>query len=134
MSTVNSIAVNTAPSVAQVAGTQGGATATPVISTSGTNATVLKSTAGGHVYSWNLFNNAAYAVYVHFYDMTTTPNVGTSPVYFPLEIGAGQTATLNHAVGIVFHNGIAFSITKAAANSDTTVIAANDVVGHITTA
>ena len=133
MATVNSISVGQGlpQQVYQIATTTGGATGTPVISAAGTNATSIKSTAGGHLYAYDLFNNAAYAVFMHFYDVTTVPTPGTTAVAFPIGIPAGGRAQMSLPTGLVFKNGIAYSITKAGTNSDTTAVAANDVTGYI---
>lgn len=95
-----------------------------------TNATSVKATPG-QVYKGQLYNNAAYAVFLKFYNKASAPTVGTDiPV---IVVGVPATAT-GAAVsfdldGFNFSLGIAYAITKLIADSDTTVVVANDLQG-----
>ena len=101
-----------------------------------TNANNIKPTAGA-VYGFFFASKlaAATARYVKFYDKAAAPVVGTDTPLFTVPVVAttGQVgeAELEISMGIPFKNGIAYAITGAIADSDTTVCAADDVHGFI---
>lgn len=94
-----------------------------------TNATSTKASAGV-VYQWQFTNVAAYPVYIKFYNKASAPTVGTDVPILKVAVPAGAMATMPHGPGVTFSTGIAYAITKLVADSDTTVVAAGDVVGH----
>lgn len=95
-----------------------------------TNATSVKASAGV-TYGWSLYNKAAAAVYVKFYDKASAPTVGTDTPLFILGIPAGARVDIRNDLGIPFANGIAYGITTGVADSDVTAPVANDVTGVI---
>jgi hypothetical protein len=105
-------------------------TASRVHSAATTNATSLKASAGV-VRSIDLFNNAAYAVFVKFYNKATAPAVGTDVPLWTIPLPAGSGYSKQYFVGLPFSTGIAYAITKVQADADTTAIAADDVTGII---
>jgi hypothetical protein len=107
-----------------------GSTVSRVVSAATTNATSLKASAG-NIYSLDLFNVAAYDIFVKFYNKASAPTVGTdTPVWtIPIKSGTGYSRHFLH--GLNFATGIAYAITKLQADSDTTVIAASDVTGIV---
>lgn len=101
-----------------------------VVSAATTNAANIKSSAGV-VRGWCIFNNAAYPVYVKFYNTNGTPTAGTGVLYtIGIQAGEDSTVDLDEGLGL-FSSGIGISITKGIADSDTTATAANDCVANI---
>jgi hypothetical protein len=107
-----------------------GATATRVVSAATTNATSIKGTAGNLV-NVDLFNVAAYDVFVKLYNKASAPTVGTDTPVWTVPIKAGQGYARTFQLGKSFPTGIALAITKLQADSDTTAVAAGDVTGAI---
>lgn len=107
-----------------VAGISGGATASHTISASGTNATSLKASAG-QVYNLQVSNAAASACYFRFYNLASSPTVGSSTVYKTIQVPANGTVVAAWPDGLAFSTGIAWSCTGAIGDSDTTSISTN---------
>ena len=105
-------------------------TNTRVVAAATTNAVNLKA-AVGNIGRVELFNNAAYTVFVKIYNKATAPTVGTdTPTWtIPIAPGSGYSASLS--LGYYLSAGISYAITKLQADSDTTVLAAGDVTGFI---
>jgi hypothetical protein len=94
-----------------------------------TNATSVKATAGT-LKGWYLFNSATSLRYVKFYDKASAPTVGTDTPAFTLPLPASSGS--NVRLPIDFLVGIAYAITGAVADNDTTAVSANDVHGVLT--
>lgn len=93
-----------------------------------TNATNVKTSAG-RVYSVQLLNTAAYPVYLVLYDSAASPPVpGTTTIRKKIPVPAGAAYQGDWAVGLSFANGIGYALTKLAADADTTVLVAGDVL------
>lgn len=100
------------------------------ISAATTNATSVKGTPGRMLFGV-FFNFAAATRYIKFYDKATAPTVGTDIPVLVLVAGASGVANFPaYAAGVKFNLGIAFAVTVNAAISDTTAVAAQDVVGQ----
>lgn len=99
-------------------------------SSASTNATLLKNS-GGRIYGYQFANTSAAWRYVKFYNLTTLPVPGTSAVYYTVPLAPNSCTDLEQAVPIAHTVGIGYAITAGAADNDTTVVAAGDVVGHI---
>ena len=82
--------------------------------------------------SIDVYNEAAYSVYLKFYDKATTPVAGTDVPFWTIPIPPNSGYTKYWPFGIPLTNGLGYAITKLKADSDTTVIAASDVVGMLT--
>jgi hypothetical protein len=110
--------------------TTNGLTASRVVAAATTNATSLKATPG-NIVAIDLFNVAAYMVFVKLYNKASAPTVGTdTPVWtIPIPSSGGFSVVFNE--GEYFSTGIAFAITKLQADSDTTALVAGDVTGRI---
>lgn len=80
---------------------------------------------------YSFYNAAAYAVFVKFYDKATAPVAGTDTPAFTVGIAAGGRAEVQFPKGLQFGTGLGFAITKLVADSDTTVVVAEDVNGVI---
>jgi len=105
-----------------------------VLAAASTNATNLKSKPG-NLYGFYFENNAAYDVYVKFYDKASAPTVGTDVPVFTVKVPTGSNASpatmMLDGLGTAFANGISYAATKLFADTDTTVLVANDVQGFI---
>lgn len=73
-------------------------------------------------------NVAASIRYLKLYNKASLPTVGTDTPVLVLPIPAGGIVSgIDSPIGIMFNNGISYAITGAAADTDTTAIAAGDV-------
>lgn len=116
--------------VVNVNATSGGDTIGKVLSAGSTNATSLKASAG-QVYEYDLYNNAAYAVFIHFYNKASAPTVGTDVPVFTIGLAATSGRHTQIGNGLPFATGIAYAITKGAADTDSVAVLAADVTGFI---
>jgi hypothetical protein len=98
-----------------------------VAAAASTNATSVKATAGT-LHGVVLFNNTAVKKYFKWHNAAAAPTVGTTPVVLTMIIPADGGLALSN-LGFEFTTGIAYSITNAVADADTTAVAANDVHG-----
>jgi hypothetical protein len=107
-----------------------GMTSSRINAGASTNATSLKASAGA-LGDIDVFNVAAYSVFLKLYNKASAPTVGTDvPVWtIPLAAGTGYARTF--PFGKWFSTGIAYAITKLQADSDTTIVAAGDLTGSI---
>lgn len=95
-----------------------------------TNLNALKASAG-RLYNVSIANNAAYAVYAHFYNTVSgSVTVGTTGVVFTMIVPATSQTTVGFGdYGMYFSNaGWSVSVTKGLLDTDTTVTAANDFI------
>ena len=104
------------------------ATSATVQAAATTNATATK-TSPGILYGFSLCNTSAAAKYFKFYNKASAPTVGTDVVFFKILIAANICRDRSFTLGKNFPIGIAYAITGAQADSDTTAVAAGDVVG-----
>lgn len=95
-----------------------------------TNATAMKTSAA-QVYGVELYNAAAYPVYLKFFNKASAPVVGTDTPVWVIGIPAGGRVDISRPIGRAFSAGIAYAITKLAADNDTTAVAADDLIGSI---
>lgn len=108
----------------------GGLTHTRILAGASTNATLLKGIPG-NLYGWYFENNAAYAVFVKVYDTASAPTAGSGTPALTIMVPAGATASFFSMIPVPLANGLGFTITKLFADSDTTVLVANDVQGFL---
>lgn len=118
------------PNMPKAIATANGATVSRINAAATTNATSVKASAGKMI-AVDVFNVAAYDVFLKLYDKTSAPTVGTdTPIWtIPIKSGAGYSNQFNLGKG--FATGIAYAITKLQADSDTTAVAAGDVTGSM---
>jgi hypothetical protein len=90
-----------------------------------TNAQCPKA-AAGQVYYATLSNFSATAFVMKFSDLATAPTPGTTPVVWSVYVPATQTVHATFPEGLPFSNGIAYCVTRGAADSDTTATTASD--------
>lgn len=106
--------------------TSGGLTISRTLAAASTNGTSVKGSAG-QVYGWYISSQATYDTFVKLYNKASAPTVGTDTPVMTLKLPPGGVANVEFTNGIAFGTGIAFAITKAIGDSDTTAVAANDV-------
>lgn len=95
-----------------------------------TNATSVKATAG-NLYVLNISNLSAAPKFVKLYNKASAPTVGTDVPLDVFEVAANSSRSLPFGTsGIRFTTGIAYAITGAQPDSDTTAVAAGDVKVH----
>lgn len=98
-------------------------------SAASTNATSVKASAGRLVDVRGL-NNVASVRYLKFYNKASAPTVGTDVPVLTYALRASDVFSIDlNSFGHLFTTGIAYAITGAAADADTTAIAANDILG-----
>jgi len=128
--TVQGASGATALPTTQTPSTSGGYSVSRLLSAASTNATSVKASAG-QVYGFYLFNSAAYTVFFKLYNKASAPTVGTDTPFMTIPIPAGGGAVADFDGGIAMGTGIAFAITKLIADTDTTVVAANDLAVNL---
>lgn len=118
--------------VAQVASTSpgSGTTAFRRVSTADTNLAVIKG-AAGKLMSGLIQNLSAATKYVKLYNKASAPTLASDVPVFTISVfanGAVDLTNLLGSTGHTFSTGIALAITGALADTDTTAVAAGDVV------
>lgn len=108
--------------------TSGGPLTSRIKSAATTNATSVKGSAG-QAYGWYLYNNTGTAKFFKFYNKASAPTVGTDTPLFTVGIPANGGSVHEFSLGIPFGTGIAYAITGATTDADTTATAADDVHG-----
>ncbi len=108
--------------------TSGGPTVARIKSASGTNATNVKN-AAGQIYGYDLSNNTSSARWVHFYNSGSTPTAGSGTPAFTVLVPASGGKNIYFQHGIPMSNGIGYTITTGASDSDTGSCSADDVHG-----
>lgn len=106
--------------------TSGGLTTYHLVSAATTNASVVKASAG-QLFGWYIYNSNAAARKVVFHNAATTPTAGAS-VLFSIVIPPTSGANVEFTNGIAFSTGIAITTVTGLADSDTTAVAANDLI------
>ncbi len=101
------------------------------------NATNVKTTAGT-VASLQVYNFAAYPIFLKLYDKANTPSPTADTPVKTIPVPANSTSTngsgevINFGPGgLKFVNGIGFAIVKGQAANDDTAVAANDATFNL---
>jgi hypothetical protein len=93
---------------------------------------VQPKTTAGNIYDLCLSNNSAANRWIKFYDKSTAPVIATDTPKFKLLLKPGETLSVNLSGIARFAAGIAYVITAAVGNTDTTAPAVDDVTGFFT--
>lgn len=117
--TTNAVVVGTTTAV--------GSTSSYFTSTASTNSTLVKASAAG-LYGLEVFNTSATVAYFKLFNMSVAPTVGTSTPVKIVMVPPNGGVVMTYAVPIRLSNGLAYSMTANLAVSDTTAIAANQLV------
>ena len=107
--------------------TSGGTSDYHAVSAGSTNLGTIKASAG-QLYGWNIYNNAAYPIYVKLFNKASNPTLGTDVPVRTIGVQAGTETTFFNSLGMAFSIGIAVAITKVITDADATAILANDCV------
>lgn len=100
------------------------------VNNSGSSAMQIKAQPG-LLFSFTLCNTSETGQYVRLYD-STTPVVGVTPVAAgAILVSAGSCQVFNTQFGLYFQNGIAFGVTGANGDADTTPSPANSISGFV---
>jgi hypothetical protein len=113
--------------------TSGGLSMSKTVSAGTTNATSVKASAG-QVYAIQVFNTNAAARYLKLYNKASAPTVGSDTPVKTITIPgntAGAGAVMVWAQGLAFGTGIAFALTTGVADSNSTAVAADEIVVNI---
>lgn len=97
-----------------------------------TNATLVQAHPS-EVHGGYLHNTAAYAVFLKLYNSATIPTAGAGTPVARFGIPATTAITLSALVdeGVTFSAGLGYTITKLAADADTTVVVAGDLIVNL---
>lgn len=111
-------------------GTSGGCSVYHKVAAANNNAVTIKGSAG-QVYSWNIFNNTTYPIYVKLYNETSTPNPAADTVFKTIGVQAGTHVSGGEPNGIAMGTGIGIAIVTGISDTDNTAVAASDCVADI---
>lgn len=118
------------PFVQKSSAVTAGNTPSRINAAASTNATSLKASAG-NIDAIDVFNPAAYNVFLKLYNKASAPTVGTDTPVMTIPVQAGGGYSKTWPKGFFFSTGIAYAITKLQADSDTTVVVAGDLTGNL---
>lgn len=107
----------------------GAASKAHLVSAASTNLTNIKASAG-RLLGWCLANTSAAWKYVKIHNVAGAPTAGAS-VYMTIAIPPNGISTMMLEGGVAMSTGIAYSTVTGAADTDTTAVALNDIVGDI---
>ena len=107
-----------------------GTTMHKLLSAATTNATSVKTSAA-NLYACQFSNTGASAAYIKFYNKASAPTVGTDVPVKVICVPAGQYADFDSAIPPRFTTGLAYAITGAYADNDTTAVALGQVIVNI---
>lgn len=114
--------------------TSGGLSVSSFLSTAAVQSTAVKASAG-MVYAIEFFNIGATPMYVRLYNQTSAPAGGDNANIVWRGVIPGNTAGAGFVKtwdkGLEFSTGIGMRCTGAIADTDTTALAANTVIGNI---
>lgn len=114
--------------VGNIPATSGGLTRHRLVSAASTNATLIKSGVG-QIYTIHGHNSAGSHRYLKLYTKASAPDVGTDTPVETYLLPAGQPFRFDFsAYGNTFVTGIAYAITGALPDNDTTPIGAGEVL------
>jgi hypothetical protein len=114
----------------QAAATVAGTTIAKVAAAASTNATLLKASAA-RIYGYEFTNLTAATKFVKFFNKATAPVAGTDVPVFIVAIPPNAYIEESLTVPVAMATGLGYTITNGVADTDTTAVAANDVVGRI---
>lgn len=114
-------------SVLTVPGTTGGLSISRVVAGATTNATVAKASAG-HLYGFDIYNASGATSFVKFVNKASAPTAGSETVAYTVAIPTVSQVRLMFPQGIAFATGIAYFTVTGFADSNSTAVAANDLI------
>jgi hypothetical protein len=114
-----------------ITATANGATASRINAAASNNLTSVKGSAG-QLYTIDVFNAAAYNVFLKLYNKASAPVVASDTPVMTIPIQAGGGYSKTWPMGFPFGTGIAYAIVKLQADTDATNVVAGDLTGNIT--
>jgi len=128
---VNCTGCSAASTVSLVPQASGGLSAKHFVAAASDNATNVKASAG-QVYSIDVFNNAAYPVYLKLYNSASSPTgCGATGLFKVVGVQSGTQHILQSEEGWALGSGIGYCLTKGIADSDDTAVLLSDAVVDI---
>lgn len=112
-------------------GATGAATKHRLVAAATTNATSVSGVANKRLIGGAIANVSAALKYLKFFNKATAPTVGTDVPVLTIPLPIGQATPLSPILsdyGSLFATGLAYAITGAAPDLDTTAVAAGDVI------
>ena len=100
-----------------------------IVAAASTNATSVKASAG-RLYGVEACNTTSAYKYLKFHNIASAPTAG-SGVVMSVGIPPNNSRSWHDNIGVYFGTGIGATITGGAADADTTVTVANDVIAEI---
>ena len=123
---VNCTGCSAASTVSLVPQTTGGLSTKHFVAAASDNATNLKASAG-QVYSIDVYNNAAYPVYLKLYNSASSPTgCGATGLFKVVGVQSGTQHVLQSEEGWAMGTGIGYCLTKGIADSDDTAVLVSD--------
>lgn len=111
--------------------TTGGLSTKHFVAAASDNATNLKASAG-QVYSIDIYNNAAYPVYLKLYNASSSPTgCGATNLFKVVGVQSGTQHILQSEQGWALGTGIGYCATKGIADSDDTALLLSDATFDI---
>lgn len=107
----------------------GTASASHLVSSASTNATIVKGSAG-RLLGWSLANTNAAWRYVKFHNQTTNPTPGSGVVRVAA-VPPNGVSNVTLEGGIAFSTGIGITTVTGANDADLNAVGTNDLVGEI---
>lgn len=103
-----------------------------LIAAATTNATLVKPNPA-ELHGGYLYNAAAYAVFLKLYNSATIPTAGAGTPVMRIGVAPATGLPLSALVdeGVTFNAGLGYTITKLAADADTTVVVAGDLIVNL---
>jgi hypothetical protein len=95
-----------------------------------TNLSVVKN-APGNLYEIDFYNNAAYDVFFKLYDLTANPTLASDVPRWTIQVPTKSGFSRSYPNGLFFPTGISRAVVKLIADTDTTVVAVDDLIGHL---
>lgn len=114
-------------SVQNIPGTSGGCSISRVVAGASTNATVAKASTG-HLYGFDIYNASGAVSYVKFVNKASAPTAGSETVAYTVAIPTVSSHRVWFPEGIAFSTGISFFTVTGFADSNSTAVAANDLI------
>lgn len=112
--------------ISLIPATTGGLSHTHFVAAASDNATSLKGSAG-QLYTVDVYNAAAYPVYLKLYNKATSPtSCGATNLFKVVGVQAGTQKTLSSEQGYAMGTGIGYCLTKGITDADDTSVLISD--------
>jgi hypothetical protein len=121
----------TGTTISLIPATSGGLSHTHFVAAASDNATSLKGSAG-QLYTVDIYNAAAYPVYLKLYNKATSPtSCGATVLFKVVGVQAGTQKTLSSEQGYAMGTGIGYCLVKGITDADDTSVLISDATVDI---